>query len=285
MAQISKMLESGRTLSFEFFPPKTPGAHLTLGRTIAEQELLNPDLVSVTYGAGGSDRHRTGDVVTWLTAESAFTPMPHLTCRGHTRRDVSELLQSYRDMGVENILALAGDPPAGGVEEAGDYQYAIELLEDIVSIGGFSTAVAAHPEVHPRSPDRPTDRLHLAEKLRLADFAMTQFFFEAEQWIRLVDELDALGVTKPVIPGIMPITNKAQVVRMAQMSGADLPAWLHELLDSTDDPIQIRRIGVDVATKLCADLLEAGTPGLHLYALNRPDAVRDICMNLSLTSQ
>jgi methylenetetrahydrofolate reductase (NADPH) len=271
MARIPTLLEGGRTLSFEFFPPKTSGAHLTLGKTVAALEALHPDFVSITYGAGGSDRHRTGDVVEWMRVETPWVPMPHLTCRGHTRADVSALLDSYQQLGIENILALGGDPPADGRDEAGDYLYALELLEDVVSSGHFAAGVAAHPEVHPRSPDRATDRRHLAAKLSIADFALTQFFFEVEHWVRLVDELSALGVDKPVVPGIMPITNKAQVKRMSDMSGAALPTWLADRLDATDDPDEIRRIGVEVASQLCSDLIDAGTPGLHLYALNRPD--------------
>ena len=284
MARIPELLASKRTLSFEFFPPKTTAANLTLGRTVAAIESLQPDFVSITYGAGGSDRHRTGDVVEWMLSETSWTPMPHLTCRGHLRSDVESLLDHYAELGIENILALGGDPPAGGVEEPGDYLYAMDLLEDVVATGSFATAVAAHPEVHPRSPDRATDRRHLADKLAIADFALTQFFFEVEHWVRLVDELSALGVDKPVLPGIMPINNKAMVKRMAEMSGAALPGWLADRLDGTDDPEGVRRIGVDVATQLCSDLIEAGTPGLHLYALNRPESVVEICMNLGLTT-
>jgi methylenetetrahydrofolate reductase (NADPH) len=136
--------------------------------------------------------------------------------------------------------------------------------------------------VHPRSPDRASDRRYLADKLRVADFALTQFFFEAEHWIRLVDELDALGVDKPILPGVMPIAGKAQLYRMATMNGTEIPSWLQEQLDATDDPDDIRRIGVEVATKLCAELLEAGAPGLHIYALNRPDAVMAITADLGL---
>jgi methylenetetrahydrofolate reductase (NADPH) len=282
MARIPTLLEQGRTLSFEFFPPKTSGAHMTLGKTVAALESLQPDFVSITYGAGGSDRHRTGDVVEWMRLETPWVPMPHLTCRGHTRADVATLLENYQQLGIENILALGGDPPADGREEAGDYTYALELLEDVVAAGCFAAGVAAHPEIHPRSPDRATDRRRLAEKLRIADFALTQFFFEVEHWIRLVEELADLGVTKPVIPGIMPISNKAQVKRMADMSGAALPTWLAERLDATDDPDEIRRIGIDVASQLCSDLIDAGTPGLHLYALNRPESVVAISNNLGL---
>jgi methylenetetrahydrofolate reductase (NADPH) len=284
MARIPELLASKRTLSFEFFPPKTAAANLTLGRTVAAIESLDPDFVSITYGAGGSDRHRTGDVVEWMLGETSWTPMPHLTCRGHHRTDVGALLDHYAQLGIENILALGGDPPAGGVDEPGDYLYAMDLLEDVVATGSFATAVAAHPEVHPRSPDRATDRRHLADKLSVADFALTQFFFEVEHWVRLVDELAALGVDKPVLPGIMPINNKAMVKRMAEMSGAALPGWLADRLDATDDPDEVRRIGIDVATQLCSDLIEAGTPGLHLYALNRPESVVEICLNLGLTS-
>jgi len=285
MARISDLLAAGRTLSFEFFPPKTPGGHLTLGRTVAALEPLRPDFVSITYGAGGSDRHRTGDVVEWMRTETEWEPMPHLTCYGHSRDDVTTLLDLYREIGIENILALAGDPRADGQPEASDYRYAIELLEDVVAAGCFAAAVAAHPQVHPRSADRESDRRHLADKLRVADFAMTQFFFEVEEYTRMRDELSALGVDKPILPGIMPITNASQVKRMADMSGAPLPGWLSERLDATDDPGEVSKIGIDVATTLCADLLDAGVPGLHLYALNRPDAVLAICGNLDLASR
>ncbi len=217
-----------------------------------------------------------------MRAETPWTPMPHLTCRGHSRADVVALLEAYQQLGIENLLALGGDPPRDGPDVAGDYEYACDLLADVTSIGGFAVGVAAHPEVHPRSSDRATDRRHLAAKLALADFALTQFFFEVEHWVRLVDELDALGVNKPVIPGIMPITNKAQVKRMSDMSGAALPSWLADRLDATDDPDEIRRIGIEVATQLSSDLIDAGTPGLHLYALNRPDSVVQICRNLDL---
>ena len=223
--RIGQRLNDGPTLSFEFFPPKTAAGQLTLGRTITELESLKPDFVSITYGAGGSDRNRTSDVVGWLRRQTPLEPMAHLTCRGHTRTDVAGLLVDYRRQGLENILVLGGDPPADGSEEFGDYIYASELLEEVAETRCFSLGVAAHPEVHPRSPDRESDRRYLAAKLRMADFAITQFFFDAEHWHRLVAELADLGVEKPVIPGIMPISNVTQVQRMAEMSGAEVPAW------------------------------------------------------------
>lgn len=276
MARIGQLLELGRTLSFEFFPPKTPSAQLTLGRTVTDLEALEPDFVSITYGARGSDRHRTGDVVGWMRRETDLEPMAHLTCRGHTRTDAAGLLVEYRRIGVENILVLGGDPPADGAPEAGDYTYALELLEEVAAVDTFSCGVAAHPEVHPRSRDRATDRRHLAEKLRLADFAITQFFFEAVHWRRLVDELADLGVDKPVIPGIMPVTDLRQVQRMADMSGAEVPRWLVERLEGAHDREHARAIGLDAAVELCDELLSDGAPGLHVYTLNRPESAKHI---------
>ena len=280
MARISDLLAAGRAFSFEFFPPKTDEASLTLGHTIAELEPLDPTFVSVTYGAGGSTRTRTRDVVTWVRRETDITPMAHLTCQGHTRAEITEILEHYRDHEVENIMALGGDIPNGAENVSSDYTYANELVDDVRAFGHFSIGVAAHPEVHPRSPDRATDRRRLADKLRNADFAVTQFFFDVEHYVRLVDELDALGVNKPVIPGIMPVTNKGSIARMAQLSGCALPDWLRERLDATDDPLEIRKIGVEVATDLCTDLLANGAPGLHFYTLNRSTATREIFANL-----
>ena len=281
MARIADLLAAGRAFSFEFFPPKTDEASLTLGRTIAELVPLDPTFVSVTYGAGGSTRARTREVVTWVRRETDITPMAHLTCQGHTRAEITEILEAYHDNGVENIMALGGDIPSGAESVASDYTYASELVEDLRALDRFSIGVAAHPEVHPRSPDRVTDRRRLADKLRNADFAVTQFFFDVEHYVRLVDELDALGVNKPVIPGIMPVTNKGSIARMAELSGCALPDWLRERLDSTDDPYEIRKIGVEVATDLCADLLANGAPGLHFYTLNRSTATREIYANIN----
>jgi methylenetetrahydrofolate reductase (NADPH) len=185
---------------------------------------------------------------------------------------------------VENILALGGDAPAHASDAvASDYTFAADLVADVAAAGSFSIGVAAHPEIHPRSPNRAVDRQRLAEKLEVADFAITQFFFEAEHYIRLVDELAALGCTKPVIPGIMPVTNSGQVARMAELSGAAFPAWLAERLETAETPEDVRRIGVEAATDLCAELLAAGAPGLHFYTLNRSTASREIYAALGLS--
>ena len=210
--------------------------------------------------------------------------MAHLTCQGHTRTEIAEILANYAEPGIENILALGGDPPSDPSEaRASDYRFAEELVEDIRAAGPFSIGVAAHPELHPRSPDRATDRRHLASKLRRADFGITQFFFEPEPYLRLLDELSGLGCDRPVLPGIMPVTNVASIQRMAAMSGAAVPAWLVERLEAAgDDPESVRKVGVEAATELCAALLDAGAPGLHFYTLNRSTATREIYASLGL---
>ena len=283
MARIADLLAAGRTYSFEFFPPKTDSAQLSLGRAIGELEPLAPSFVSVTYGAGGSTRQRTHAVVSWMRKETTLTPMAHLTCQGHVRAEIREILNDYAADGVENILALGGDVPTDGEPAPSDYTYASDLLEDVLADGRFSVGVAAHPELHPRSPDRATDRKFLAAKLSRADFAITQFFFDLDVYVQMVNELADLGVTKPILPGIMPVTNKNQIRRMAELSGAAFPTWLADRLDRTDDAEEIRRIGVDAATELCQGLLDAGAPGLHFYTMNRSTATSEIYANLGLS--
>ena len=284
MARISDLLAAKRTFSFEFFPPKNEAGWLSLGHAIAQLEDLRPDFVSVTYGAGGSTRTKTHDLVSWVRRQTETTPMAHLTCQGHTRQDIRDILIDYRAEGVENILALGGDPPADAdVPTISEYRHASELVDDVVEFGDFSIGVAAHPELHPRSPDREDDRKHLAGKLARADFAITQFFFEVDHYVALVDELADLGVTKPVIPGIMPVTNLAQVSRMAQMSGTEIPRWLVERVGKAgDDAVEANRIGAETATELCNALLEVGAPGLHFYTLNRSATTRSIALSLGL---
>lgn len=283
MTRIGDLLAAGRTFSFEFSPPKSAAASLSLGHTIAELAPLGPSFVSVTYGAGGSTREHTRDTVLWVEKETPVPPMAHLTCVGHTRAEISSIVSTYVDAGVVNVLALGGDPPKDPADaRPSEYEHAIDLVRHLRADFDVSIGVAAHPEGHPRSSDPTTDRRRLAEKLRLADFAITQFFFEVEHWVRLVEDLAALGVDKPVIPGIMPVTNIGQVERMAQLSGAAFPGWLRERLESGATPEDVRRIGVEAATELCAALLEAGVPGLHFYTLNKSTATREIYAQLGL---
>jgi methylenetetrahydrofolate reductase (NADPH) len=284
MGKISDKLAAGQTFSFEFFPPKTDEAARDLEKTIGELQPLDPSFVSVTYGAGGSTRDRTRDIVIHIERDAGITAMAHLTCIAHTRDELVALVEEYRAAGIENLLALAGDPPADLEDYPRDLTYASELIELIRDIGGFSVGVAAHPELHPRSAgDRALDRRHLADKLARADFGITQFFFEAEPYLRMIDELDALGCTTPVLPGIIPVTNAGQVKRFAQLAGAEFPAALATRFEAVaDDPAEVRRVGVEVATDLCRDLLDRGVPGIHFYTLNKSTATREIYANLGL---
>jgi methylenetetrahydrofolate reductase (NADPH) len=193
------------------------------------------------------------------------------------------LLGDYKSAGVVNVLALGGDlPTESSAVGPSDFNFALDLVNFLRENFDVCIGVAAHPEVHPRSISRDSDRRHLAEKLRKADYAMTQFFFDVVHYGQLVDEMSALGVHKPIIPGVMPVTNKNQIVKMAQMSGAQIPAWLTDRLAVLDTPEDVQRFGVEAATQLGSDLLAAGAPGLHLYTLNRSAAAREIATNLGL---
>ena len=283
MPKIAHLLAAGPSYSFEFFPPRTPEAEATLRRTLVELEPLAPTFVSFTYGAGGTTREKTYDVVVDVLRHTTMTPMAHLTCAGHTEVQLRELLERYRDDGVENILALRGDPPADLGLPPGDLPHAGALVDLVRQVGPFSVGVATHPEGHPACPDRVLDRRHQAAKLAKADFGVTQFFFEIEHYLSLVDDLDRLGVRKPVLPGIMPVTNVSQIERFAKLSGADFPAWLAERLHRVaDNPAEVRRIGVEVACELSQALLDAGAPGLHFYTLNRAQPTTEIWAKLGL---
>jgi methylenetetrahydrofolate reductase (NADPH) len=283
--KIVDLLAAGRTLSFEFFPPKNDEMERQLEKTIHELAPLHPSFVSVTYGAGGSTRDRTRDIVIDVNRSQPFPAMAHLTCSGHTHAQVIELLDEYAAAGVRNILALAGDPPADGSDPGGEFTYATELVALVRDHpGDFSVGVAAHPELHPRSVgDRAADRRYLAAKLAEADFGITQFFFVADDYLRMVDELASLGCSTPVLPGIMPPINVAGLGRMAAMNGSVVPeAMLARLEAVSDDADAVRDIGIEVATELCARLRDEGVPGLHLYALNRSASVLRIVDDLGL---
>jgi methylenetetrahydrofolate reductase (NADPH) len=285
MPRIAELLQRapGPTLSVEFFPPKTPAGEATLQRTLTELRAIPLDFVSVTYGAGGSTRDRTRDLVVDINANEAYPAMAHLTCIGHTKPELEALLDDYDRAGVHNILALAGDPPKDGSPAEGDFTYALELVDLVRSRGDhFSVAVAAHPELHPRSTDRAQDRLHLAHKLAVADFGVTQFFFDADDYFRMVDELSANGSDTPVLPGVMPLSNPDGVRRMSAMAGAAFPTTLAERVESATSDEDRHRIVVDGATELAQRLLDGGAPGLHLYGLNRSEVVLDVVRELGL---
>ena len=276
--RIDQLLTAGVTRSFEFFPPKNDEESATLADTIRDLRPLSPSFVSVTYRGGRESRQRTFDLVHSIETDGHITAMAHLICIGHTRPEMREILQNYVDGGVANIMALGGDIPSDPALRGGDFTHAIELVELAREVGNFSIGVAAHPLGHPRSDDLVSDRKYLAEKLRVADFAVTQFFFEFEEWRRLVNELGSLGVTKPVLPGIMPVTTLSGVARMADM-GAAVPIWLVERLERAHEQgggPAVRAEGIRAATELCRELLDGGAPGLHFYTLNRSTATQEI---------
>jgi methylenetetrahydrofolate reductase (NADPH) len=283
MTRIADLLAAGRTFSFEFGPPRTPEAEARLQKTLLDLEPLHPSFVSVTYGAGGSTRDTTRRIVDHIARDTSMTPMPHLTCVAHPREEVVEIVSGYRDAGLENILALGGDLPLDGLEHSSDFHYASELVELVRDLGDLSVGVAAFPEGHPRSPDLATDRRYLAEKLRLADFGITQFFFRAADYFRMVDDLAALGVDRPVLPGIMAFVNVDGLRRMAALNATVIPAELEAQLDAVDGrPAAVRELAVEVCTPLMAELLEGGAPGVHLYTMNYPTAAKEIWANLGV---
>ncbi len=284
MTRIADLLEAGQTYSFEFFPPKNDSELRTLARTIAELQPLGPSFVSVTYRGGAESRQRTFDLVTGMLHTTSLNPMAHLICVAHSRLELADILVSLRKAGVENLMALGGDPPVDPDAAPGELAYATELVELAHAIGGFSIGVAAHPALHPRSPDRDSDRDFLAAKLRLADFGVTQFFFEAREYADLVADMVVRDVRTPVLPGILPVTSISTMNRLGPM-GAAAPDWMQDRLraaDETGGPEAVRKEGVELATELCADLLELGVPGLHFYTFNTSSATREIYAALGL---
>ena len=284
MTRIADLLDKGQTYSFEFFPPKNDAEQATLVTTLRELEPLSPSFVSVTYRGGAESRRRTVDLVTGMLRTTNLVPMAHLICVAHTRLELAEILIELRKAGVENLMALGGDPPTDPDARVGELAFASELVELARAIGGFSIGVAAQPAGHPRSVDVAADRDNQAAKLALADFGVTQFFFEAHEYTSLVADLAERGVTKPVLPGIMPVERLSSVPGMARM-GAAVPAWMVERLEAADargGAEAVRKEGVACATELCEALLAAGVPGLHFYTLNRSSATREIYSALGL---
>ncbi|HLK44901.1 MAG TPA: methylenetetrahydrofolate reductase, partial [Acidimicrobiales bacterium] len=266
--RVDELLARGQTTSFEFFPPKSDAEREVLDAALVELSELKPSFVSVTYRGGASSRALTYGLVRRLREDGHIESMAHLTCVHHTRDELAEILADYAAAGVENLMLLGGDPdPDAG--PAGDLRHAVELVALARSVGEFCIGVAAHPSGHPDSPDLATDRRHLADKLELADFAVTQLFFESVEWRRLVDELAALGTTKPVVPGIMPLTTVSSAERMRAMGGR-VPQWLVDRLveGRAAGPGGVRAAGVAAATTLCRELVADGAPGLHFYTLN-----------------
>lgn len=297
---ISRIFEQHRpTLSFEFFPPKSEQASEALYETIAELELYKPSFVSVTYGAGGTTRDLTHDLVVRLNTEASLNPIPHLTCVCHQEDEIQEILERYAAAGVGNILALGGDPP----REKGDYdrskdafQHAADLVSFIKKFNdskshpdpkGFGIGVAGFPEGHPTTPNRLLELEHLKAKVDAgADYICTQLFFDNHDFYDFRERCRLIGINVPIVAGIMPITSTKGMSRMAELAaGARFPAKLLRALNRADDTAEaVERVGIHYATEQCRDLLDNDVDGIHFYTLNKSNATREIYANLGLAT-
>ena len=269
-----RFAQPGPVFSFEFFPPKSPEAVERLYATATELKALKPAFVSVTYGAGGSTRQLTVDLVTRIKRDIGLETMAHLTCVGHTKAELADVLDTLAAGGIENVLALRGDPQKGQptfVPTPRGFTYGQELTRFVKERYGFCIGGAAHPEKHLESPDVESDLRHLKEKVDGgAEFLITQLFFDADDYFRFVERARAVGITVPILPGIMPVTNVAQLQRFTSMCGASIPVSLRDLLEGVkDDDTAVIAVGVEWAADQCRRLLAGGAPGIHFYTLNR----------------
>jgi methylenetetrahydrofolate reductase (NADPH) len=273
-----------RVLSFEYFPPKDDDAKNKLHETTRALALLKPKFFSVTYGAGGSTQAGTFETVKWIKEQNLDTA-PHISCVGATRTTIVDQLTRYRALGIKRLVALGGDLPSG-MAAHGEYRYAYQLVELIRQETGdwFHIEVAAYPEVHPRSANADEDRKHFKLKIDSgANSALTQYFYNPDAYVNFVDECERLGLTVPVVPGVMPITNYKQLARFSDACGAEIPRWIRKRLEGFgDDLASIRAFGLDVTAALGEKLLAAGAPGIHFYTMNRAEPTSTLCRQLML---
>ena len=271
-------------LSIEFFPPQTQEGVEKLRGVREKLASLKPDFLSVTYGAGGSTRERTFSVIKEIAAEG-FNAAPHLSCVGSTRESIREILNDYKSAGIRRIVALRGDLPSG-MNQSGEFRYANELIEFIRAETGdhFHLAVAAYPEWHPQARSPNDDLAAFARKAKAgANSAITQYFYNADAYFHFVDEVRALGVDIPIIPGIMPIVGFSKLARFSDACGAELPRWMRCKFEGMGDDVDsIRAFGLDIVTRLCERLISGGAPGLHFYSMNMSALTLEICQRLNI---
>lgn len=277
-----------RRYSFEFFPTKTDAGHEKLMTVARQLAGYNPDFFSCTYGAGGSTRDRTLNTVLQLDSEVKVPTAPHLSCVGDSAEDLRSLLQLYQANGIKRIVALRGDLPSGMGMASGEMRYANELVEFIRTETGdhFHIEVAAYPEMHPQARNFEDDLANFVRKANAgADSAITQYFFNADSYFYFVERVRKLGVTIPIVPGIMPITNYSKLARFSDSCGAEIPRWIRKQLESYGDDMQsIQAFGEQVISRMCEQLLAGGAPGLHFYTLNQAEPSLAIWHNLKLSN-
>ena len=276
--------EHPQQFSFEFFPPKTSEGAEKLAKVRDTLGALNPKYFSVTFGAGGSTQQGTFDAVTTLQ-QAGYEAAPHLSCVGSTKENIREILSGYKANGIKRIVALRGDMPSG-TQDIGEFRFANELVEFIRAETNdhFHIEVAAYPEFHPQANSAVDDLNNFKRKIEAgADSAITQYFFNPDAYFRFIDDCEDLGVTKPIVPGIMPITNYTQLARFSDMCGAEIPRWIRKRLEAFgDDKDSIKAFGEDVISEMCHQLLEAGAPGLHFYTMNVSTPTLAVWNNLGL---
>lgn len=274
-------------VSFEFFPPNTPVGSEKLKTVVSELAAVRPEFFSVTYGAGGSTREKTLATVKQI-AEAGHEAAPHLSCVGSTEANIGEILDTYREQGLKRLVALRGDLPSG-TAVAGEFRYASELIAFVRKRHGdhWHIEVAAYPEYHPQQRYAKRDLELFAAKVKAgADAAITQFFYNPEAYFHFVDEVRRLGVTVPIVPGIMPFVNYANIARISARDGIDIPRWVALKMEGfMDDAASIRAFGLDVVTRLCERLIEGGAPSLHFYTLNQSALSLEICRRLGLATR